>query len=204
MSSRIRSAWLPVGTALLAVALLGGQPARAGSVGIIITTGTSTPVGDPFYDYTFDVELAAGYTLQNGGYFTVYDIPDVGPSSLTSQPTIDWGSSIQLLGLTPTGTPTGITDSATVENVTWKYFGSAITAGSSAVDLGSFVVQTDVQLNSPPTPTLLYVGSLGNGTYSDQGTVIVNAVVPEPSSLVLLGSACMLAPIVIARFRRSR
>ncbi len=203
MLSRIRNAGLSFGAALLAVAVVGGQPAWAGSVGIIIKTGTSSPVGDPFYNYTFDVELAAGYTLQNGGYFTVYDLPGVGATSLTGQPSREWGASIQYLGVTPTGTPT-ITDSPTVENVTWQYFGSAITAGSSAVDLGNFVVQTAVQLSTPPTPTLLYVGSLDGTNYTDQGTVIVNAVVPEPSSLVLLGAACVFAPIVIARFRRSR
>lgn len=202
MWSRIKSTWLPVGTALLAVALLGGEPARAG--GIVITLGTSSPVGDPLYDYTFYVELAAHSELQNGGYFTVYDLPGVVAGALTSQPSVYWGSATYLTGLTPTGTP-AITDSSTVENVTWKYLGSAINnTGSSAVDLGSFVVQT-AQLNSPPAPTtLLYVASLDGTTYTDQGTVIVNAAVPEPSSLVLLGSACMLAPIVIARFRRSR
>lgn len=201
MASRIRNTGLGVGAALIAVAVLGGQAAQAGTVGIIITSGSTSPVGDPSYDYSFDVELAAGYTLQNGGYFTVYDLPGVVAGSLTGQPNLYWGSSIQLLGITPTGTPT-ITDSPTVENVTWQYNGTAITAGSSAVDLGTFIVQTE-PLTSQPSPTLLYVGSLGGGTYSDQGTVIVNAIVPEPTSIVLLASG-LLAPILIARSRRSK
>lgn len=201
MAFRISSVGRVIGLALLVV-VAGGRAAQAGTVGIIITSGGTAPTGDPFYTYYFDVELAAGYTLNSGGYFTVYDLPGVISGSLTGQPSLYWGSSIQFQGITPTGTPT-ITDSPTVENVTWQYNGSAITAGSSAVDLGIFRVQTE-QLSSQPTPDLLYVGSLGGNTYTDQGTIQVNAIVPEPSSIVLLASGCLLAPVLIARSRWKR
>ncbi len=201
MASLIRKSALAFGVSLLALAVLGDRPAHAGSVGIVIKSGGTAPVGDPLYNYYFNVDLAAGYTLQTGGYFTVYDIPGVAPGALTAQPNLYWGASIQELGVTPTGTPT-ITDSPTIENVTWQYNGAGITAGSSAVDLGTFIVQT-VNLSSQPTPTLLYVGSLGNNTYTDQGTVIVNAIVPEPASIILLGSAAFMAPVfLVVRSRR--
>ena len=46
--------------------------------GISIPVGMTQPISDPLYEYVFDVQLLAGSTLSNGGFFTIYDLPDIG------------------------------------------------------------------------------------------------------------------------------
>lgn len=191
-------------------ALLGGANfAMAGatpSTGIIIKTGSVAPVGDPSYAFTFDIELAAGSTLLNDGYITVYDLPYIASSSLTSQPNdfpnFYWIGSIQDTGTTPSGVTLPFNDSPTIENVTWRYIGPTIdNTSSSAYNLGEFSVGPIPV--SAPSVTLNYLGSLDGTTEADTGSITVTAV-PEPSSLALLLTATVGVSLVVLRPRRQR
>lgn len=200
MKRRSNGAWIMAAVAGLA-AMIAGEEARAGGISIPIATTQQT--GDPTYEYIFTVDLLAGSTLIPGGFFTVYDLPGIPSGALTSQPNISWGSSIQLTGITPTGASP--TDSLIIENVTWKWNGaSSITAPTNSdLFLGLFIVGSTVELPSPPTPTLIYVGSLDGVNASNQGTVTVSAV-PEPGSIILLSTALVSGVFGSARGRRRR
>jgi hypothetical protein len=186
--------------AVLAAMIAGGE-ARAGA--IVIESATTEQTGDPLYTYFFDVFLLAGNTLQTGGFFTVYDIPGVAAPAPTTQPNINWGASQQLTGITPIGVSPPIIDDPTIENATWKWFGPPTSSGESDLELGIFTIQT-TELTAPPTPTLVYVGSLdGINASNPPGTVTVHFV-PEPTSIVLLSTAAVFALSLYARGRRRR
>jgi hypothetical protein len=196
MNLRIRRTWTLVGLAALGALFTNCDNARAGSVvGIVIKSGGSHQAGDPTYNYYFDVELTAGSTLLTGGYFTVYDLPGVMGSSPTQQPN-SWNDSLQLVGLTPLNTIPPIPDDPAIWNVTWIYTGNPITGRSpEGTDLGTFVITTG-ELTYQPLPTLYYVATLDGINYTDQGTVKINAIVPEPSSVILLVAGVGILPLL--------
>lgn len=201
MSRRIRGASILAGLAMLGAALADGRAAHA--AGIVITSGTVIQTGDPTYEYVFDAQLLPGSSLHNGGFFTVYDLPGIPKAALTSQPSILWGSSIQLQGITPPGISP--TDDPTVYNVTWGWNGSTITSPpTSNLDLGTFVIGSTGELSSPPHPTLIYVGFLNDGvTPPNEGTITVTSI-PEPSSVILLVLGAGALPLLVLRARRRR
>jgi hypothetical protein len=190
-------AWYMAGLALLGAMVVGGREARAGSTGIVIKKGGTPVVGDPFYEYQFDIVLLAGSTLENGGFITVYDLPEIDNHSLTNQPSLKWGSTINLLGITPLGAV--VNDNPNIWNITWEWNGSPISAPSNAdMDLGNFSIGP---IDTPVSPDLVYVGSLDGTTESNQGTIQVNAV-PEPTSIILLLTAVGVLPLYARSMRR--
>jgi hypothetical protein len=197
---RGRGAWGVAALTMLAAMVAGGE-ARAGA--IVIVSGTTEQTGDPIYTYFFDVELLAGFTLQTNGFFTVYDIPGIVIPAPTTQPSIFWGASQQNTGITPLGVSPPIVDNPNIPNATWEWHGNPIVAGGSNLDLGIFTIQT-TELTAPPTPTLVYVGSLdGVNASNPPGTITVNFV-PEPASILLLSPAAVFVLAVCARGRRRR
>jgi hypothetical protein len=203
MALRVKGSYVLGVVVTLCGVVAGGRDAHAG--GIIAVTATATPVGDPLFVYTFGIDLLPQSTLFAGGFITVYDIPFLGSTILTSQPNTLWGASIQNLGITPTDTPP-ITDDPTVPNVTWAYNGPTIANDSTTSDLGlgNFQIGLTVNLDSAPTPTLLFVGSLGEGVFSNLGFVTVVGA-PEPSSVALLLTGIAALPLFWRRYKtRSR
>lgn len=81
MRREIKRGWLWAGLALVGVTFTGGHVAQA--KGIVVTSGKTQSIGDPLYNYIFDVQLNPQTTLLSGGYFTVYDIPGVTSTSNT-------------------------------------------------------------------------------------------------------------------------
>jgi hypothetical protein len=207
MSLRMHRRWIALGLVAIVATFVASHKAHAALIstttGIFIPIGMTQPIGDPTYEYIFDVQLLAGSTLSTGGFFTIYDIPSIGAGALTSQPSISWGSSVQLTGVTPSGA--NVMDSAFIENVTWQWNGASpiVAPASSNFDLGTFSVGVTSELASPPSPTLIYVGSLDGVTASNQGSVTVNAV-PEPSSVILLLTGAGALPLLWLRQRRHR
>jgi len=204
MRLRIGGLWVLAGLVCIGAFFGGGRTATAGRVsGISISSGSITPVGDPYYDYQFNIVLGAEGTLSYGGYITVYDFP-LGTGTLTSQPG-DWTETIQDIGITPSGA--SITDNASLENVTWKYTGLTDIVNSSAnpLSLGTFSIGPTADVISPGPPiTIHYASTLTNGgSVSGQGAITIY-VVPEPSSLVLLLGASGIVPILVLLQRRQR
>jgi hypothetical protein len=176
---------------------MGGPAGSVPSTGIIITNGAVAPVGDPSFAYTFDIQLAADQTLLNGGFITIYDLPhDITSTSLTSQPGL-WTETIQDTGKTPSGASP--TDLPNFENVTWVYRGATIdNSSSNPMDLGVFAIGPIPEYS--PSVTLTYVGTLDGITAADTGSITVTAI-PEPSSLILLFTAMVGAPLLVLRAR---
>jgi hypothetical protein len=191
------------GIAALAVLMASGGEAHAKG-GIAVKTGMTQQINDPMFNYIFEIDLLAGSTLEPGGFITVYDIPFV-PDPLTRQPNISWGAETQLLGITPLGTPSNDVDNPNIFNVTWQWNGIApiINSSNSNLDLGTFTFGTTIELSSPPSVTLLFVGSLDGVNFSNQGLVGIN-VIPEPSSVVLLFAGVGMLPLFWLTERRRR
>jgi PEP-CTERM motif len=156
------------------------------------------------FQYSFELILLPDSTLQTGGFVTIYDIPFLplppAPPPLTSQPSLSWGSETEFLGKTPTGFIG--TDNPALYNVTWQWNGAQINPMPNDMDLGRFTIGTTIELSSPPSVALVYVGSLDGVTASNQGIVLVN--VPEPSSVVLLLAGVGTLPVFWLRERRRR
>ena len=85
MRREIKRGWLWAGLALV-VTFTGSHVAQA--KGIVVTSGNTQPIGDPLYNYIFDVQLNPQTTLLNGGYFTVYDLPGVTSTSIPARLTL--------------------------------------------------------------------------------------------------------------------
>jgi hypothetical protein len=193
MALRVKGSCVVAAVVALCGLVHGGRDAHAG--GIVAVMATSTPVGDPTFVYTFEVDLLPQSTLLPGGFITIYDIPFLTTPALTLQPIV-WGASVQNVGITPSGTP-AITDDPAVPNVTWQYNGSTPIPNNSTtsnLDLGNFQIGLTVELASAPTPTLLFVGSLGEGLFANLGSVTVVGV-PEPSSVALLLTGIAALPL---------
>jgi hypothetical protein len=203
MALRVKRSYVLAVVVTLCGLVGGGRDAHAG--GIVAVMATSTPVGDPLFVYTFEVDLLPQSTLLPGGFITIYDIPFLTTPALTLQPIL-WGASVQNVGTTPSGTPP-ITDDPAVPNVTWQYNGAAPIPNNSTtsnLDLGNFQIGLTVELASAPTPTLLFVGSLGEGLFTNLGSVTVVGV-PEPSSVALLLTGIAALPLFWHRHKtRSR
>jgi hypothetical protein len=200
MRPRIKGAWIAAGIAVLGAMIAGGQ-ARAGTVGITISGGEKPVIGDPPYDYIFQVYLDPGFEVLATGSplndFQVTGLVGVGADSFTSQPTtVPW-------------TPTPATGS-----VTWTLFGttSIPNTGTGEQYLGQFSVLTDKSFSSPPvTPgtTIVYNFtvydiSTGKTISGSNSFTLVLLGVPEPSSVVLLTLGAAAVPAIAARRRRHR
>jgi hypothetical protein len=202
----MKCSWILTGVAAFAVAMASGSEAHAKG-GIVATMGNTQQTGDPMFQYSFDVELLPGSLLASGGFITIYDIPFLpnppAQPPLTSQPSLSWGSATDFLGKTPIGFVGN--DDPTVYNVTWQWNGAPIMNNSATndLDLGIFTIGTTIELSSPPSVTLVYVGSLDGVNESNQGIVVVNAV-PEPSSVILLLAGVTTLPVLCLRERRRR
>ncbi len=204
---------------VFAVALAGTGEAWAG--GIIIKASGGTVAGtDPFYYYEFDVSLAAGYQWFANDYFTIECLPGITPPNPPlgesgNNPNLPSpGSASSYTGTYNFGSPIiTLTDSSSpfASNVEWlNTTGTTITAGASALSLGSFIVYTSVSLTSLP-PTVTYIAQ----SHDSQGNVYIQGPggntppvmieltsVPEPASVVLFLSATGLLSLFLLRQRR--
>lgn len=207
-----------MGLALAGCAWLGlVDSARADRIGIRIDQVVVQPIGNPVYQYRFDVETDPGFRFEITNFFVVYDLPLLltepgfyGPAY--GQPSNDWVFRSELVTPLPswyTSLPTyePTYDDPTLPNVAWYYLGTTTLTGS----IGPFFYTLD-----EPAPTgPLYEGAINFGdqpgnTFSSSGQMPGPGdsgyiLVPEPAAVVLQGiGLATLGLIALRRRRRGR
>ena len=163
------------------------------SASITPTLDSGSPSGaGPLFTWTYTIAVDSNEVLSPsvnsgctppspcpaGSFFTLYDI--VGLSSPSAP--ADWGSTIQLTGLTPSFVSVG--DLAALENLTFFYTGTAA-PGPLTSDGFSFQSTSNLvgEIQYAFTATSNGVGDSG------RGFVAGPAAVPEPVSLPFIGAA---------------
>jgi hypothetical protein len=203
MSIRAQGASILVGLTTLGIVLVSGLEAKGSSISI---TGQQRPgTEDTFnYQYVFDVTLQSNSSIQNGDSFTIDSLIGITPpnfpllgdgGSTSSEPNGNWSP---LIGLTTSSFPY-------TSDVTWTYGGSPISTGSSSLDLGQFIVDTAVNLQSQPytNGTVIdFTYSIGGQSVSGSGSFSMSVSVPEPTSLIMLVTGASVVLLLLPNCRR--
>jgi len=205
---------------LLRVVVVGailGSTGDARAAGVKITGGGIKAQGDPYYFYVVKTFLDPGFTMGVGDSFTLDLVAGVDngtrfpPGSTTGSPggspSGPWAAVLtnEPFGNIPNYSPP---TSVPFGDVRFINAGFDITnTGATELDLGTFLVLTAVSLPALPedyTVTIGWTAILNHGTATDSGTVTLGIIhaIPEPSSLVLLGSGVGLAILGYTRRRR--
>jgi len=193
--------------ALLSVgALLLGNAVKADIIPVFNAVDTIVAGSD--YRFSYDVEIPANSRVNTGDYFTIYDFNGYIAGSEFAP--VGWSISVQPTGIDVPG-QSGITDSASVMNLTFTYTGATTLFGpinpvggaskafgadstSGAVKgLGQYAGSSHKQ--NPGHPD-------NNTLQGNQGFLVTPAAVPETSSLMLLVPG--LVPLGIMLRRRVR
>jgi hypothetical protein len=177
--------------AVFGAMVAGGSEAQA--KGVVITTGGVQGVGEPFYDYTFDVYLSPGTALVYGDSFTVTSLigvsqapfyltpPGIYISATTSQP---GGPLVGDLYTFVASISTVSGSNPVAANVTWFDDGLTpiVNNTSSNQYLGQFIVNGNVDLpDGVSGTTMVTYGSTTNPVDSN-GSVSSTSVTVPPGS----------------------
>jgi len=211
----LRKRWL-LGIAVFGAIL--GSAGDAHAKGIIISGGGIKAQGDPYYFYIVRVFLDPGFTMGVFDSFTLHLVAGLDdgtrfpPGSTTGSPAGSpsgpWAGVItnEPFGNIPNYSPP---TSVPFGDVQFINAGFDITnTGATEKDLGTFLVLTAVSLPALPedyTVTIGWTAILNHGTATDSGTVTLGIIhgIPEPTSVVLMGSAMGLAILGFALRRRA-
>jgi hypothetical protein len=192
--------WIAMAALMMAVMLV---PAQANIV--VLLNSVTGPSGGQF-TWSYEASLQVGEELNPGdvaitGFFTIYDISGLVLGSET-QP-LNWTPSEQATGITPAGLSP--TDTA-APNITWTYSGPAITPTVIDADLGTFTFKSTMGNNGLLIAYTQQAVKNNPGHTDDDtrdagfGSVVgPSASVPEPTSIILLGSVLAL---IGSRMRR--
>jgi hypothetical protein len=186
-----------------AAALIAGTAVKAD---IIPVFNAATPSANGC-EFSYNVEIPANSRVNTGDYFTIYDFNGYVAGSEFAP--ADWDISVQFTGI-DVPSQAGITDSGSIENLTFTYVGAATIFGpvSPVGGVGAFGAESimcEVQSSGQ------YAGSShkqnpghpdDNTLQGNQGFLVTPAAIPEASSLMLLVPG--LAPLGIMLRRRMR
>ena len=219
MTPRMKSCLILAGLCSLTTMLVGEREAQAGSTlakNAITITGVYKPgTGEPPFDYIFQVFLNAPTvpgtnTFMKGDSFTVDGLPGVDTNSTQNAPfnppTVEWSGGA--LNMVVTASPPA---SAPFESdFSWVFNGSnvySVAEGDSPLFLGQFTVLSSFDFPTGVVP--LPNGTLLTYTFTADGGgtgtfPIMNASVPEPSSVILLAVGAGVLPMFWLRGRRRR
>jgi hypothetical protein len=212
MEQRLRALAVILATLLMTLGVHGAAQAT-----LIPTLGSITPSGGNTFLWTYDIGLAFdqnanGGTPQTtnpvplpppaataGDFLTIYDFR--GFVSGTCFAPTGWACQTQAIGFTPsTQTPAD----SSLTNLTFTRTGSTVTGPVN--DLGDFGASSSISLMDTGLFTSRGTRNQGPqiGTKVDSiGSVTVPAPVPEPATLLLLGSTMAGLGITLRRRRRS-
>ena len=206
---------------LLGIAVFGailGSAGDARAAGIKITGGGIKAAGGSFYFYVVRAFLDPGFTMGVFDSFTLHLVAGLDdgtrfpPGSTTGSPAGSpsgpWAGVItnEPFGNIPNYSPP---TSVPFGDVKFINVGFDITnTGATEQDLGTFLVLTAVSLPALPedyTVTIGWTAILNHGKATDSGTVTLGIIhaIPEPTSVVLMGSGMGLAIVGYALRRRA-
>ena len=184
---------------------------------LIPTIGSVAPSGGNFL-WSYDIALAPDQNVTGGTGQTTNPVPTPPPAATTGDfltiydfrglvsgtcfAPSGWACQTQALGFTPANTIA--TDSAALTNLTFTRTGSTITG--PVLDLGDFGASSSISLTQTGQFTSRGTRNQGPeaGTKVESiGNVTVPAPVPEPATLLLLGSTMAGLGVTLRRRRRS-
>jgi len=183
MKRRSKSLWIVAALIALAVMLAGNGTATAG---IAVTMAQSTPVGDPLFEYYLQITVDGTTTpITTGDYLEVSGFTFL--TSFSGAATAnDWSSS-------------DLNTNPSDGSVIFTYTGTSSIDSKLVYPTGDFRVGPTSDISTPPTPILIYTAFTSTGTVIDSGSIQVNFVVPEPSSLLLLSVGLGTLTMILLR-----
>lgn len=175
----------------------------------IMVTLNSGPVASfSNFNWTYTATLKSGSTLNNGDFFTIYDIGGFGPGVPIANPVIlpiaNWSALIQFVGIN--GFNQTPTDAVGLYNVTYIFTGSSPIVAASDTILGGGAGAFGYTSSSSTTFAGAFsatshatVGGLTQGNTSGVAVAGLSPV-PEPTTSLLTG--CGLVALSFLRRRR--
>jgi len=178
------------------------------SADIIVALNSGPVTNGANFNWTYTATLKSGSTLNNGDFFTIYDIGGFGPGVPIANPVIlpasNWSSSIQLLGIN--GNNQAPPDSASVYNVTYTFTGASPIVAASDQILGGGAGAFGYTSASNSS----FTGQFSATSHNTSGGTIqgntqaltvagTNPVVPEPSTTVLFGVGLVALSFLVKR-----